>query len=65
MILNRHCVRYKFINGVSNVFQKLQSEIEMLESSLETAHATIKALQSQFPEGTNDDTLIQQVLTQL
>lgn len=47
--------------STSTFFQKLQSEIEMLESSLETAHATIKALQSQLPEGTDQSSMIKQV----
>jgi hypothetical protein len=33
----------------------------MLESSLATAHATIKTLQAQLPEGASDDALVKQV----
>ena len=33
----------------------------MLESSLATAHATIKTLQAQLPEGVGDNKLVQQV----
>ena len=59
-----HCATSPLITHdwkLASPFQKLQSEIDMLESSLETAHATIKALQSQLPQGSNDDVLIQQV----
>ncbi|KAL5262062.1 hypothetical protein ACHWQZ_G007682 [Mnemiopsis leidyi] len=44
-----------------SVKAKLTSEITMLESSLATAHATIKTLQAQLPEGAGDNKLVQQV----
>ncbi|XP_063674542.1 putative leucine-rich repeat-containing protein DDB_G0290503 isoform X14 [Bolinopsis microptera] len=44
-----------------SVKNKLSSEISMLESSLATAHSTIKTLQAQLPEGASDSILIKQV----
>eukprot|EP00116_Pleurobrachia_bachei_P007944 sb/3468206/ len=44
-----------------SVKQKLQREVEMLENSLETAHATIKTLQSQLPGGADADAIVKQV----